>query len=298
MDTSKNRLIRLFLETCEAKGLRPKTLCFYRERLTCFANTVNLPLEQVDTFTLRRYLLQRQQQGLSAHTVHADYRALRAFFRWCVQEELLDHDPMQRVQAPKTDVVCKPILEPQQVQKLLDACKGNDWLRKRDRALLLVLLDTGLRIGEVHQMTVADGLSETFLMGGKARRDRVVCLTAQTRLAVRKYLNACPYHLTPEQPLWWGAQGALTVHGLQEVVEHIGERAGIHPLGCHVFRRTFAVWSLRNGMSLEHLRELLGHRDFAMLKHYVQLAERDLKQAHEQYSPLRMLKTQHTRGSR
>jgi site-specific recombinase XerD len=49
------------------------------------------------------------------------------------------------------------------------------------------------------------------------------------------------------------------------------------------------VWSLRNGMSLEHLRELLGHRDFSMLKHYVQLSEQDLKQAHKQYSPVHQL---------
>lgn len=174
---------------------------------------------------------------------------------------------------------------------ILDACRGSDWLRRRDYALVLTMLDTGLRLSELVQMTVADGMSETFLVRGKSRRDRLVCLSGETRLAIRKYLQAFPEPLDASSPLWQGERGALTVHGVQEAVQRIGRRAGLQQhLGVHVFRRTFAIYSLRSGMSLEHLRELLGHRDFAMLKHYVQLVEQDLKQAHQQHSPLRLLK--------
>lgn len=287
--------VELFCEDAQARGLRARTVRFYRDCLSRFANRVNLPLEQIDPFTLRRYLLQRQQEVNSLHTVHADYRALRAFFTWCVREELLQHNPMQKVQAPKTDTVCKPALSEEELRKILDACKGTDWLRRRDYALVLTLLDTGLRVGELVQMTVADGMSETFLIRGKSRRDRLVCLSAQTRLAIRKYLQAVPFPLDASSPLWQGAQGKLTVHGVQQAVQRIGRRAGLtNHLGCHMFRRTFAIYSLRSGMSLEHLRELLGHRDFAMLKHYVQLVEQDLRQAHEAHSPLRLLNTHKT----
>jgi len=305
MHTSENPLIRvtdnsayslhtaveLFLEHCEARGLRAKSITFYAERLRLFTSRVCVPLEQVDAFSIRRYLLQRQREANSTHTVHADYRALRAFFSWCAREELLPRDPMEKVQPPKTDVVCKPPLTEEQIRALLDACRGTDWLRLRDYALVLTLLDTGLRASEVCMMTVADGTSETFLIRGKSRRDRLVCLSAETRLAIRKYLRAYPEPLTPESPLWWGTQGALTVYGVLQAVERIGKRAGLREhLGCHAFRRSFAVYSLRSGMSLEHLRELLGHRDFATLKHYVKLVEQDLKQAHAEHSPLRMLR--------
>lgn len=283
--------VELFLEDARARGLRQHTLLYYRDRLTRFADRVNLPIEQIDQFTLRRYLLQRQQEVNSLHTVHGDYRALRAFFTWCVREELLAVNPMHKVQAPKTDTVCKPPLTEEEIRKILDACKGSDWMHRRDYALVLVMLDTGLRVSEVQQMTVADGMSETFLIRGKSRRDRLVCLSAETRLAIRKYVQAFPEPLDATSPLWQGERGTLTVHGIKEAVQRIGRRAGLaHHLGCHVFRRTFAIYSLRSGISLEHLRELLGHRDFQMLKHYVQLVEQDLKQAHQQHSPLRLLK--------
>ncbi len=288
---SLHEAIALFCEDASARGLSPRTVRFYHDALTRFALQANIPLEQVDAFAIRRYLLHRQQAVNSTHTVHADYRALRAFFAWCVREELLQHNPMRKVQSPKTDTVAKPPLSEDQIRQILDACRGNDWRALRDRALVLVLLDTGLRIGEVQRMTVANGRSETFLIRGKSRRDRLVCLSAETRMAIGKYLRACPEPLTPESPLWWGERGALTVHGLQEAVERIGKRAGLKErLGCHAFRRTFAILSLRSGMSLEHLRELLGHRDFAMLKHYVHLVETDLREAHRRHSPLKLLR--------
>jgi len=281
--------IGLYTDVCRAKRLAPRSIRFYRDILNRFAEFARVPLEQVDAFTIRRYLLHRQDQVASPHTLHGDYRALRAFFRWAEREELIERNPMRKVDPPKTEVECKPILEQEQVQALLDACKGEHWRMKRDRALIMVLLDTGLRVGEVHQMTVENGLSENFIIRGKSKRDRLVCLSPQSRLSVRKYLNACPFQPSPDQPLWWGKYGALTTDGIKQVVKHVGLRAGIPSLGCHTFRRTFAVWSLRNGMSLEHLRELLGHRDFTMLKYYVQLSEQDLKQAHKQYSPVHQL---------
>ncbi|GBC94460.1 Tyrosine recombinase XerC [bacterium HR16] len=294
-DTSAYSLhtaVELFCEDAQARGLRASTVRYYRDALTRFANTVGLPLEQIDHFTIRRYLLHRQQQVSSLHTVHGDFRALRAFFTWCVRNELLNTNPMLKVQAPRCEVVTKPPLTTDEIQRILAACSGSDWLQRRDYALVLVLLDTGLRVSEVQQMTVANGTAETFTVLGKNRRSRLVCLSAQTRLAVRKYVQACPFAMKPESALWRGVSGEpLTVHGLQEAIQRVGKRAGLqHHLGCHVFRRTFAVFSLRSGMSLEHLRELLGHRDFQMLKHYVQLVETDLKTAHQQHSPLNLLK--------
>jgi len=76
-----------------------------------------------------------------------------------------------------------------------------------------------------------------------------------------------------------------------DCIARIGKRAGLQrPLGAHAFRRTFATWSLRNGIDLEHLRQLMGHSDYAVLRQYLSLVEADLKQAHQQHSPLRNLR--------
>jgi integrase/recombinase XerD len=78
---------------------------------------------------------------------------------------------------------------------------------------------------------------------------------------------------------------------LKVTVRKVGKRAGVK-VGAHQLRRTFATWSLRNGIDLEHLRLLMGHSDLKTTQQYLALVEDDLKRAHEQYSPLRMLRTQ------
>jgi site-specific recombinase XerD len=177
------------------------------------------------------------------------------------------------------------------VEQILQACDGKDWLRLRDKALILLLLDTGLRIHEAHKLTVADAQQETVLIRGKGGKQRVVFLSAEVRLAIKRYLKACPYPLTDESPLWWGRNGALTLWGIMEVVEKIGKRAGLkRPLGAHAFRRTFATWSLRSGIDLEQLRQLMGHSDYSVLRQYLSLVEADLKRAHQQHSPLNNLR--------
>jgi integrase/recombinase XerC len=155
----------------------------------------------------------------------------------------------------------------------------------------LLLLDTGLRIHEAHALTVEDASQDTVLIRGKGGKQRVVFLSHEVRLAIRRYLNACPYPLQEDSPLWWGEQGALTLYGLKRAVRRIGKRAGLkRPLGAHAFRRTFATWSLRNGIDLEQLRQLMGHSDYTVLRQYLALVEADLKRAHQQHSPLNNLR--------
>jgi site-specific recombinase XerD len=249
-------------------------------------------LDAVEPRHVRAYLLQRRQSGISPYTLAKDYRHLHAFWNWCLQEELTTHNPFAKVEKPRPPAKVKPALTPEEVEAILKACDGKHWLRLRDKALILLLLDTGLRIHEAHALTVGDAKQEVLLIRGKGSKQRVVFLSAEVRLALRRYLNACPYPLSDESPLWWGRNGALTLWGIMEVIERIGKRAGLNrPLGAHTFRRTFATWSLRNGIDLEHLRQLMGHSDYTVLRHYLALVETDLKQAHQQHSPLRNLRT-------
>jgi integrase/recombinase XerD len=81
------------------------------------------------------------------------------------------------------------------------------------------------------------------------------------------------------RPCGGASIGALTLHGLLEAIQKIGKRAGLPKhLGAHVFRRTFATWSLRSGIDLEQLRQLMGHSDYTVLRQYLSLVEADLKQ--------------------
>ena len=290
----------LWLESMQARGLAPKTIANYRLEVGQFLRFLHehlnlTTLDAVRPYHIQKWLIHRQQQGVSNRQLRNDYQSPATFWRWCLREELTTNNPFAKVEKPRQLPTLKPALTPDEVEQILQACDGKDWLRLRDKALILLLLDTGLRIHEAHKLTVADAQQETVLIRGKGGKQRVVFLSAEVRLAIKRYLKACPYPLTDDSPLWQGVNGALTLWGIMEVVEKIGKRAGLpKPLGAHTFRRTFATWSLRSGIDLEQLRQLMGHSDYTVLRQYLSLVEADLKQAHRQHSPLQSLR-KHTR---
>lgn len=289
--------LQLWLEALQAKGVSSRTLKTYREEVAPFLTFLHeqgcTTLENVSTHHIRRWLLYRQQQNISTHTLHNSYRIPKAFWQWCIREGLTENNPFAKVEAPKKEQVLKRALTPEEVEKLLNACSGKDWLNLRDRALILLLLDTGLRIHEAHSLRVADVSQDTLIVKGKGGKQRVVVLSADVRLAVQRYLRAYQQQrgvrLQAEEPLWQGDRGLLTLEGLKVVVRKAGKRAGL-TLGAHQLRRTYATWSLRAGIDLEHLRLLMGHSDYKVLQQYLNLVEDDLRQAHQQHSPLRLLK--------
>ena len=283
----------LWMEALQARRLASRTLETYSDMVSSFVAFVCQQgcqhLEQVQPQHIRQWLIHKQAQAVSTHTLHNAYRLPRTFWNWCIREGLTEHNPFVKVEPPKREQVLKPALNPEQVEALLQACEGKHWLRLRDKALILLLLDTGLRIHECHQLRVCDVLQNALILRGKGGKQRVVVLSAEVRLALLRYLKACPAKPSAEQPLWHGADGALTLDGLKLAVRKAGRRAGFK-LGAHQLRRTFATWSLRNGIDLEHLRLLMGHSDLKTTQQYLALVEDDLKRAHEQHSPLKTLR--------
>ena len=125
----------------EARQFTPKTLTYYRERLgdfLAYCEQSNVAtLDQVAAGTVRGYLVSLQRRGLAPHTVHGAARAVRAFLRFCVADGLLDTAPV--FQMPKLPNKVLPAFEPADIARLLDTAN------ERDRLIVLVLLDTGLK---------------------------------------------------------------------------------------------------------------------------------------------------------
>jgi len=296
-------LFQLWLESMQARNLAPKTLKNYTLEVGNFlrfleTQGVQTP-EALQPQHIRRWLVHRRQQGVSARQLQNDYQSPATFWAWLQREGLVTHNPFTQVEKPKAPVKVKPVLTPEEVQRLLNACEGTHWLRLRDKALILTALDTGARAQELLNLKVSDASRESVLITGKGQKQRMVFLSSATRVALRKYLKACPFPLQADSPLWWGRYGALTLHGLLEAIQKVGKRAGLKEhLGAHIFRRTYATWTLRSGIDLETLRQLLGHSDFSSMKHYLNLVESDLKRAHQQHSPVVNLLGQGSRNRR
>jgi hypothetical protein len=139
----------LWLESMQARQFSPNTLRGYRVNVGAFLRYLqeNLNLTALDAVKphhIRKWLIARQQHSVSNAQLHNDYRQPRTFWRWCIKEELTTNDPFAKVEKPKLQPTLKPALTPHEVEQILRACEGKEWTRLRDKALILLLLDTGL----------------------------------------------------------------------------------------------------------------------------------------------------------
>ncbi len=282
------RYLEMFLLDQEARQHTSNTIQTYRYTLDPFleylsSNDITTP-EGITPDIIRRFLVHLKQRGLSDNSVHRHARGIKTFLNFLVREELLDSSPMRKVAMPKLE---KKILSPftrEDIEALLKACQGPSALR--DRAMILCLLDTGLRASEFVAMNVGDVDKDGMVkVMGKGKKERFVRLGAKARKVMLKYLSSRK-DAKPGDPLWVGRRGRLTRSGLYRAMRRLGEQAGVHPVGPHRFRRTFAIWALRGGMDPYNLQAIMGHADLQMVRQYLDLVREDIAEAHKRASPV------------
>jgi site-specific recombinase XerD len=280
-----------FVLSREAMRCTPKTLEHYHYTAGTFCLWLRLQgvrmASEIAPQHVRAYLVSLQKRGLKDTTQHAHARGIRTWLRWLVAEGVLAVSPMRTVGMPRLEQRIPPPFTPEDVKALLAACDRKDSLGARNYALVLALLDSGLRASELCSLRVGDVDPRTGLctVMGKGRKVRQTRLGAKARAAVLRMLAFRPTAATGD-PLWLGQHGdALTLHGLQVCLRRLGKLAGVEPCGPHRFRRTFALWRLRDGMDLHSLRMLMGHASLSVLQRYLALAGEDLERAHAAHSP-------------
>ena len=237
------------------------------------------------------------QKKASYTTVHHYYRVLKTFFAWCVEEKFLEVNPMGKIRFanPKLKIV-KPYSN-KEIQAMLSVCEYDfrhnaQFLASRNKAIILIFLDTGLRAKELSDMLLSniDRDRGRIHVIGKGAKERVVRIGANAQKALWKYLVYRPN--TRFNEVWLTEESKpMKKGGIQIMIRRIKERAGIQGDGCcHRFRHTFAINFLRIDRNPFNLQYLLGHSDLRMVKHYVAaLGMEDALKAHEQASPADLL---------
>lgn len=293
-DMTVKEAIDAFVLDNRAKRLAPKTMEFYRCQLTQFAvwcgQNGAFTLDRVGPQPIRHYLVNLEERGLRDTSIHAAARAIRAFLNFCVREEYIAHSPMSKVAMPRLDRRVLPAFSHADIPRLLRACTN-----RRDEALILFLLDTGCRAAEFTNLDGRDidiAAGEVSIRQGKGRRNRVVFIGTHTQLRLLAYYDdrGTP---DPRAPVWISQTRSerLTPSGLHQLLKRLGAQAGVAHCAPHTFRRTFAIWSLRNGMDLFRLARLMGHSDISVLRQYLYLVKADLHAAHTEYGTVDRLVT-------
>jgi integrase/recombinase XerD len=279
-----------YLLGCWCRELRtrtsPNTIRIYRGAIQSFLDWCaeqQQPAELTKP-TVIAWLDSQAQAGRQPATIRLRLTAIKSFSKWLAAEEGFDADPITAVEPPRLDQRAVPHLTDAELTRLLKACDGTDIRDKRDRAILVLLAETGLRAAELLALDVTDiDLDGCVLLvrrgkGGKGRRVR---FSAGAAAAVDRYLRARHRAvLRPSGgPLWVTSRGRLSYTGLVDTLK--GRAAAVGVVGFHVhrLRHTAAVRWLRSGGSEVGLMAQAGWASHSMVGRYVKTASEELAAA-------------------
>jgi integrase len=230
------------------------------------------------------------------NTVLTYYMGLLAFFKWCQEEGIIEEarNPMRHVKPPKVLDEPAQVLSDAQVRKLLRLCEGKGFEQRRNMALVAVLVDTGVRIGELGGLRIADIEWDVRMMQVRGKTGARYCrLSRQVVNYLNLYVNLsrAKHRQADSEWLWLGSRGRLGTQGIHAVLKALGERAGIPGLHAHQFRHYCTHVLLEAGIQEGDLKVLMGWDPSSEMPYrYAKgLAQQRALSAHERFSPLKRL---------
>ena len=272
-----------FLIDLKIEEKSPKTILFYRDRLKWFIQFIKPEtlLKDIGIGDIKKYFNIQNREHIYAY--HAKYRALRSFLNWCVKQSYIIDSPLT-FSPPKLPDIIKPAFTDDELKRIINACQGT--LALRNRAMVLVLIDTGIRREELARIKITSINLDARLISiiGKGRKERVMSVSPTTLKAIWQYLKA---RRNPGESLWLSEEGRpLTGDGVGQMIQGLMRKTGIteHKASPHVFRHTFANNFLDAGGDPLDLMYLLGHASLKMVENY--------SRAHKQRRALKALEKQ------
>lgn len=262
----------------------------------------------ITVWDLERYLAKRREDGVSEKTRQTEWKVIKAYFKWASMKKGLGiprpDTELEMPYAPDSEI--QPYTK-EEIIKLLQACKitnqaktekRESWSYKRktafrDQLIILLLLDTGIRVSELCRIQYKDidlntqSIHIRAFESGLKSRDRLVYLgeTAMDILWKITVENEAPEnYLIPSSMT--KRNKPLDRYAIGHLLRRLGEKAGVKHAGAHRFRHTFAIQYLRNGGDVYTLKRQLGHNSLAMVQRYLALSEMDAHRAHQKASPV------------
>jgi integrase/recombinase XerD len=292
--TSLDTVITDFLNARRAERLSEHTLLSYQNGLNKFLTYLghDHPVAAIKPADIRGFLA--EQEEVSDTTLLKYYTCLSALWTWLVNENIVKDHTIHRVSPPKPEERAIMPYTREHIIAFLHAtdrsvpykragqrvCDHATHCGARDRAIIYLLVDTGIRVSELCGLKVRDLQPTSCLVYGKGKKEREVPYSEVTHAFIWAYLDGVPdlHKNTLVFP--------IQRHAVYDVCERLSARTGIDDVHPHRFRHTFAISFLRNGGNIFVLQRILGHTSLVMVKKYLAIAQSDLDEAHLRSSPV------------
>jgi integrase/recombinase XerD len=278
------------------KGLSKNTIEAYRHGLNRFFDHLKRKgiqeIGSVGKFDIRAFLLALRGKGLSTKTVVRDLSAIRTFFRFLIQEEILEANPVEEIASPKMEKTLPEILTLKEVEQLLEQPDLRTPLGVRDQAMLEVLYATGMRVSELVQLPTNQVNLESgyVVIYGKGSKERMVPLGSEAMKGVTLYLQTARQRLAKGKEsnfLFINRSGrGMSRQRFWKNIKNYGLKAGLRKkITPHLLRHSFASHLLERGADLRSVQMMLGHVDISTTQIYTHVTGERLKKIHQRYHP-------------
>jgi integrase/recombinase XerD len=278
------------------KGLSRNTIEAYSHGLTRFLNHLRekgvQEIREVCKFHIRGFLLALRGKNLNTKSIVRNLVAIRTFFRFLIQEGVLESNPVEELESPQVAKTLPEILTLEEIEQILEQPNLQTPLGTRDRAMLEMLYATGMRVSEltqlpIHQVNLEGGY---VLLYGKGSKERIVPLGTEAMKWVTVYLKTARGILSKgkEDPsLFINRSGkGMSRQRFWKNLKDYARRAGLHKrITPHLLRHSFASHLLERGADLRSVQMMLGHADISTTQIYTHVTGERLKKVHKQYHP-------------
>lgn len=278
------------------KGLSPNTLDAYMRDLSNFLDLLQAHcihnIQKVDTAIILKHMIALRDKGLGPRSRARHLVSIRSFFRFLLQEKIIDHDPSKLVDLPKIGLKLPDVLSVEEISSLLNAPDTNKPTGIRNSAMLELLYAAGLRVSELITVKLQDvNLEAGFVrVFGKGSKERVVPIGMYAKEKIALYLSTGRAALLKNEPslfLFVARAGKpMTRQGFWKLLKKYANQIGIKKkVTPHSIRHSFASHLLEGGADLRAVQVMLGHVDIATTQIYTHVAREHLKDMHDKYHP-------------
>ena len=283
----------LYIKT--ERRLSQLTVDSYSTRLQQFANFVihtfgELDVEALTHLEVREWQMSLSEQGLSAMTVKTDMVVLRSFFKFLRREGIIDSDIMAKVVTPKTPKRLPVFYTEKETSRIYGSnLFGDDFGGFRDRLLLIMLYETGMRLAEVVALkeNSVDFSAKTLKVLGKRDKERIIPLENELLDNIKCYFSLKRQNGFSSEAFFVRDNGVpFTRYNVSHTVKrYMTIFSNADRISPHVFRHSFATHILNGGADIGAIKELLGHTDLAATEVYTHVSRQHLKETYKHAHP-------------
>lgn len=271
------------------------TINGYDYEITKFLDYLNdnhLDYKKINLDMIRNYLKYLDSLKYKKNSISKNLSSLRSFYKFLTEEKVILNNPFKNISNPKKDKKLPDFLNYEEINKLFDSADTTTPLGLRNRCILELLYDTGIRVSELVNLKINDIEFDKKIINilGKGKKERIVYYGDYLQEVLGKYINDSRKYLLnnklSEYLILNNNGSKITTRGVEYIIDKMVNEAAIkHKISPHVLRHTFATHMLNGGADIKSIQQLLGHESLSTTGIYTHITNDVLRQEYLKNHP-------------